>query len=212
MREIMVVNAKGGSGKTTIATNLASYYANRQMKVVLCDFDPQGSSLQWLRRRSPARPPIGGYDGVKKRGAARAKADVCIIDTPAALHGRALAQVVRRAQTLIVPVLPSPLDMTAATDFLRELRATPTVSGKRAKVALIGNRVRDYTNIAWHLDDFLRAQRIASPTLLRDSMNYIRAAEKGLGIFDMSPYLTQTDREQWKPLLRWLGNRRSSQP
>jgi len=209
MREIMVVNAKGGSGKTTIATNLASYYANRQMDVVLCDLDPQGSSMEWLKRRSPAKPPIKGYDAVRKRGAARRGADICVLDTPAAQHGAALNNLVRRAQTLIVPVLPSPMDMRAATDFLKELKATPTVHGKRAKIALVGCRVRDYTNIYWDLDEFLRGQRIAFPTSLRDSMNYIRAADKGLGVFDMSRYATAADREEWTPLLRWLGSQRS---
>jgi len=56
MRHIMVLNAKGGSGKTTIAINLASYLATKGFKVGLADFDPQGSSLAWLEQRSPARP------------------------------------------------------------------------------------------------------------------------------------------------------------
>ena len=209
MREIMVINAKGGSGKTTLATNLASYYAQRGLDVVLADLDPQRSSLDWLSRRSPGKPPIRGYDGVRKRGASRRNADICIKDTPAAQHGRALSNLVRQAQTLIVPVLPSPVDMRAAEAFIAELKATPAIAGKRAKIGLVGCRVRAHTNIFWDLDDFLRGRRISFPTSLRDSMNYIHAAEKGLGIFDMPRYLTSTDREEWQPLLRWLGSQRS---
>lgn len=209
MRKIMVVNTKGGSGKTTLATNIASYYANRDFNVVLADFDPQRSSLEWLALRSPAKPPIIGYDAIKRRGPARHNTDIYIMDAPAALHGVALNNMVRRAETIVVPILPSPLDMRAVVGFLRELRATPAISGKRAKIAVVGNRVRLYTNIAWQLEDFLMGLRLSFPTLLRDSMNYVRATEKGLGIFDMSRYATAREREDWVPLLRWLGSQRS---
>lgn len=209
MRKIMVMNTKGGSGKTTLATNIASYYANRDFKVVLADLDPQRSSLEWLSLRSSAKPPIIGYDAIRRRGASRHNADIYVMDSPAALHGQALNNMVRRAETIVVPVLASPIDIRAVITFLRELKAAPAISGKRAKVAVVGNRVRLYTNIAWELEDFLISLRLSFPTLLRDSMNYVRAADKGLGIFDMSRYATAREREDWTPLLRWLGSKRS---
>ena len=209
MRKIMVLNAKGGSGKTTVATNLASYYANRDLSVVLADYDPQRGSLEWLAARSPGKPPILAYDGVRQRGATQRMADVYIMDTPAALHGKELNNMIRRAETIIIPVVPSALDMRAVSKFAKEINAAPAISGRRAKVAVIGNRVRMQTKIAWQLDEFLLNFRFSFPTHLRDSMNYVRAAEKGLGIFDMSRYATMLERDDWASLLRWLGSQRS---
>ena len=209
MRKIMVLNAKGGSGKTTVATNLASYYANRNLSVVLADYDPQRGSLSWLAARSPGKPPILAYDGVRQRGATQRMADIYIMDTPAALHGKELNNMIRRAETIIIPVVPSALDMRAVSEFVKEINAAPAISGRRAKVAVIGNRVRLQTKIAWQLDEFLLKLRFSFPTHLRDSMNYVRAAEKGLGIFDMSRYATMHERDDWVPLLRWLGSQRS---
>jgi len=209
MRHIMVLNAKGGSGKTTIATNLASYLAAAGHRVMLADFDPQGCSLAWLEGRPVARPAIQGavaYDASPRPARAT---EYMIMDAPAAVHGRPLADLVRRAETIIIPVLPSPIDMRAAADFIGEIKAVGKVARKQAKLALVANRSRDYTNIYWELDEFLRRQRIPFLTMLRDSQNYIRAAERGLGIFELGVYATALDREQWEPLIKWVRSKRS---
>lgn len=210
MRHIMVLNAKGGSGKTTIATNLASYYASNGKQVILADMDPQGSSLAWLEVRSAARPPIKGVAAFAEAVRPGRSTDVVIVDSPAAVHGKTLTPLLRKAETILIPVLPSPIDMRAAADFIAEVRATPRITGKQAKIALIANRVREYTNI-WHvLEDFLEHVRgVPVLTHLRDSMNYIRAAERGIGIFEMGPYATQVDRDQWESVIRWLNSKRS---
>jgi chromosome partitioning protein len=205
----MVLNAKGGSGKTTIATNLASYLAAAGHRVMLADFDPQGCSLAWLEGRPVARPAIQGavaYDASPRPARAT---EYMIMDAPAAVHGRPLADLVRRAETIIIPVLPSPIDMRAAADFIGEIKAVGKVARKQAKLALVANRSRDYTNIYWELDEFLRRQRIPFLTMLRDSQNYIRAAERGLGIFELGVYATALDREQWEPLIKWVRSKRS---
>lgn len=209
MRQIMVLNAKGGSGKSTIATNLASYYATTGADVILADLDEQQSSLSWLEARPQGRPPIRGVDASKKGVRLPRSADVAILDAPAAVHGAELGQLMRRADTFIVPILPSPMDMRAGANFVAELRRNKRIAGKQAKFGVVANRVREYTRVFGELEEFLRKLRVPVLTHLRDNMNYIRAAERGLGIFEMAPYQTATDREQWEPIIRWLRSKRS---
>ena len=209
MRQIMVLNAKGGSGKSTIATNLASYYAAEGLDVILGDLDPQHSALAWLEVRSSGRPPIRGVDLAGKGVRMPKSADVAILDAPAAVHGTELGNLLRRADTFIVPVLPSPIDMRAGVEFVAELRRSKRIAGKQAKFAVVANRVREYTRISGELDEFLRKLKVPVLTHLRDNMNYIRAADRGLGIFELAPYASATDREQWQPIIRWLRSKRS---
>lgn len=210
MRHIMVVNAKGGSGKTTLATNLASYFATQNKRVTMVDYDPQGSSLAWLDARSPAKPPIRSIAGYKRNPERpRRDTDIVIIDAPAAVHGAELTKLVRKAETILVPVLPSPIDMRAAKNFIAEIKSSAPVAQKKAKLALVANRAREITNIFWELEEFLSHQKIPYLTMLRDSQNYVRAAERGLGIFEMGPAATAVDREQWQPIIKWVKSKRS---
>ncbi len=212
MRTIMVINAKGGSGKSTIATNLASYYACQGHKVSLVDYDPQGSSLAWLKARSSInRPRIQGIDGTSATVNPGRGTGYMIMDAPASVHGKDLNSLVRHARTLIIPVLPSPIDMRAAADYIREIRATRLISAKKGRIGLVANRGRDQTRVFWELDEFLDRLREPYIAALSDSMNYVRAADKGLGIFEMAPAATALHRIEWEPLFKWLESR-SSQP
>ena len=207
MRSILILNSKGGSGKTTIATNLASFYASIGKSVALVDLDSQQSSIGWLKSRSSAKPPIIGIKGhgVKvKRGVGYK-----IIDASAGLKGAELTKVLNMAESVIIPILPSPIDMRAASDFIKNIKQHSRVVKKKAKLALVANRGRDYTNIYWELDDFLERQKIPFLTMVRDSQNYIRAAEKGLGIYEMAPAMTEVDRTYFEPIIDWLSSRRS---
>ena len=213
MRTIMVLNAKGGCGKTTIATNLASYYAwERGQQVALADFDPQGSSLAWLQAREAQWPEIKGIAAFRSPVRAPKDTEVMIMDAPARVQGAELAALVRRVQTIVVPVLPSPIDIRAAADFMKELLTTGKVSRQQTRVAVVANRVRENTLIYHTLHAFLKSLKIPFVTSLRDTQNYIRAEEKGIGIFEMAPSQTWQDREQWEPLVRWLRSRRSQPP
>lgn len=210
MRTIMVMNAKGGSGKSTIATNLASYYASQGASVTLADFDPQESSLDWLRARPRGRPHITGVAAYKGGFRPSRKDQYVIMDAPAAVHGAELTQFVRRAETFIVPVLPSPLDMRAAAKFIEEIKNTGPISRKQARIGVIANRARGFTNIFLDLDEFLSKLRgVPYLTALRENQNYIRAAERGLGVFEFAPAATAVDREEWQPVIRWLESKRS---
>jgi len=210
MRSIMVLNAKGGSGKSTIATNLASHYANEGHRVMLVDFDPQHSSLDWLEARPAGHPGIIGHDASDGSFRTPRNADYIIYDTPAGLRGKALSNMLRRAQSVIVPILPSPIDMRAATPFIREILDNGRVSRKETRVALIANRCRENTNVYHQLEDYLtRVRKAPFISVLRETQNYNRAAEQGLGIFELAPYLVNRDLELWQPVLDWLKSRRS---
>jgi chromosome partitioning protein len=210
MRHIMVMNAKGGCGKSTLATNIASYFATEGFKVALADYDPQRTSLDWLAARPGDRPPIAGVaayeDGLR---AAPRDTEVLVIDAPARTHGAEMNELVRRAETILVPVLASPIDMKAAANFLGELLELGKVQREQARLAVIANRVRENTLIFEELDAYLGKLKVPYLTALRQSTNYLRAYQRGLGVFELPEYLASLDWEQWAPVTKWLGSKRS---
>jgi chromosome partitioning protein len=210
MRSIMVLNAKGGSGKSTIATNLAAYYAY-DGKTFLVDFDPQGSSIDWLKARPSNRPPIQGVKAWSGKTTVPRNADFVVYDTPARVHGRELTDLLRRAESVIVPVLPSPVDMRAATHFVKhELLENPRVQRRECRVALVANRCKENTLIYHELEEFLnQIRKVPVLSWLRETQNYNRASAKGLGLYEMAPYLVSRDLEQWEPIIKWLHSKRS---
>ncbi len=210
MRHIMVMNAKGGCGKSTLATNLASYYADCGYGVALADYDPQRSSLDWLDRRPDNRAEIMGIAGFKDglKHLPR-NTDILVIDAPARSHGKELTDLVRHAETIIVPVLPSTIDMQASDRFIKELQAVGKVASKKAKIGVVANRVREYTLIFDELDEYLTKLRVPYVASLREAQNYVRAYTRGLGIYELPEYLAWPDWEQWDPLIAWIDSKKS---
>jgi chromosome partitioning protein len=210
MRHILVTNAKGGCGKSTIATSLAAYFASEGYATALADFDPQASALAWLEQRPADYAPIAGvkaYEtGLKT---VPRNTEYLVIDSAAGSWGPALTELVRKAETIIVPVLPSPIDIKAAERFVDELLNIAKVADKKAKAALVANRVKENTLIFEELDDVLSRLKVPYVTSFREAQNYIRAYQRGLGIHELPPYLAWPDWEQWDPLLEWLDSRRS---
>ena len=210
MRHIMVLNAKGGCGKSTLATNIASYFVNEGAAVALADYDPQRSTLDWLERRPADRPAIAGVAGFEDglRHAPR-NADIIVIDAPARSHGAELTDLVKHAETIVVPVLPSTIDMQATTTFLEELKNVGKIERKQAKIGMVANRVRDNTLIFDELDEYLTKARVPYVAALREAQNYVRAYTRGLGIFELPEYLAWPDWSEWEPLTAWLRSVRS---
>jgi len=210
MRHIMVMNAKGGCGKSTLATNIAAYFADEGYAVALADYDPQRSSMDWLERRPSNRAHVASveaYNGGLKH--APRNADILVIDAPARSHGKELADLVKHAETIVVPILASPIDMQASDRFIKELKALGKVDRKDVKIGVVANRVRENTLIFEELDEYLASAKVPYLTALREAQNYIRAYTRGLGIFELPEYLAWPDWEQWEPLTKWLKSVRS---
>jgi len=209
MRTIMCLNAKGGCGKSTLATNLASYFASEEKNVVLADFDPQQSSLEWLAARDEYYHPILGINGLEEPVRVSRNTDAIIFDVPSVTHGKELNSFIRKVSTIILPVLPSPMDIRAATKFVAELNDVTKVQKKEVKIAVVANRVKENTVVYHKLDAFLSGLKIPFIATLRDTQNYIRAAERGVGIFEMAPSAVAHDLEQWEPLIKWINSKKS---
>lgn len=216
MRSILVLNPKGGCGKSTLAMNIAGWFASeRGAKVALADCDPQGSSKDWLAARPAHRAPIYTATVTANKTSTPRGTEVLVIDSPAASHGARLAGLMKHARTVIIPLMPSALDTRAAERFLAELIDLRKVSQKKVKLATVANRVREDTLAAAKLEDYLDHLRLPNGTklkylaFLRASQNYVHAAEQGLTIFELPPSRTYYDREQWQPLLKWLTSAHS---
>ncbi len=210
MRHILILNPKGGCGKSTIATSVAGYYADVGRTVALADYDTQESSMAWLKNRPENRPKIIGIQGHLNglKGIPK-NLDLVVMDAPARAEGRELRDLIRIADTIIFPVLPSPIDIDASIDYLEDLLNRAKIVDRKAKIALVANRVKENTLSFDKLDRYLEQQKIPYVATLRESQNYIKCFERGLGIHELAPYLAYTDWEQWQPLIDWLESKRS---
>jgi chromosome partitioning protein len=212
MQRIVVLNPKGGSGKTTIAVNLAGYFASQQQRPLLMDYDPQGSSGRWVSKRDPARPKVHLICAhernlkVTRTFQLRPPPDTThiILDTPAAVSGQALIELTRQADKILVPVLPSDIDIHAASRCIRDLLLVAKIRRHDNRLGVIANRVKVHTLVYQSLLRFLESLGIPIVATLRDSQNYIRAAETGLGIHEMKEHQVAEDTQAWEPLAAWL--------
>lgn len=216
MQKIVLLNPKGGSGKTTLATNLASYFAVSGLRPTLMDMDAQGSSTRWLSKREAAQRHIYGIAGYERNSrvtrsfATRLPLDTqrLVVDTPAALSTQDLPDITRNATAILVPVLPSDIDIHAAARCISNLLLIAKVKREEQRIAVIANRVKKNTVMYKSLMRFLETLEIPVVTTLRDSQNYIRASEKGLGLFEMKSRAVREDLDQWLPLVGWLEQRK----
>jgi chromosome partitioning protein len=214
LNRIVVLNPKGGCGKSTIATNIAAGYAGRGSTPAIMDFDPQGSTLAWLERRPKDLPPIHGIAASKQSMQAtrswqlRVPNDTLnlIVDSPAGLHHDDLREITRDATSILVPVLPSPMDIHAASRCIADLLLVAKVDRRDRKLAVIANRTRKNTKSFARLMRFLDSLGIPIIAVLRDSQNFVFAAEKGLGIFEMQRSRARPDVEQFNKVMQWLDD------
>ncbi|MCW9014777.1 MAG: AAA family ATPase [Gammaproteobacteria bacterium] len=213
MIRIVVINAKGGCGKSTISTNLASFYASKGFQTSLYDYDQQGSSMRWLDARPESVAPIHGVTahrtaakGVTMSWHMRIPPETSrlIVDTPPGLKGPDLAQQLKGADYILIPVLPAWLDICATGEFLRELIVKLKVQRGKARIAIVTNKVRKNTTAFKELETFLNKLNIPVLAQLRDTQNYNRFMKAGLGIHELEHKSTVLDRKQWQAIFNWI--------
>ncbi len=208
MPTVALVSRKGGCGKSTLATHIASYLAREGMSITLGDLDHQQSMRVWLKRRPSAAPTIMGWVSETKGNVRPPPGSThLVLDTPGGLHGLALAKVAMVADAILIPVSGSVFDREAASDCWAELRAHPRVVSGRCQVAAVGMRLDRRTQAEEIASDWAASVGLNWLCSLRSSQIYVRAVENGLSIFDMPAGVTEIDREQWEPLLAWLFER-----
>jgi chromosome partitioning protein len=212
MQRILVLNPKGGSGKTTVATNLASYFASQGDRPLLSDNDPQGSSTRWLKKRKPEQAFIHGIAAFERNvrmtraWQMRTPPDAAhvVVDTPAAVLAQDMPEMTRGADAIIIPVLPSDIDIHAFSKCVADLLLIAKVRRDENRIGVVANRVKRNTIIYQSLMRFLDTLRIPVIATLRDSQNYVRAAEQGVGLHEMKRSMVEQDLADWAPLLGWL--------
>jgi len=218
MQRILILNPKGGSGKTTVATNLAAYFASMGDRPLLSDNDPQGSSTRWLKKRTKDQPFIHGVAAFERNSRMtrawqmRVPPDAAhvVVDTPAAVTAQEMPEMTKSAHAIIVPVLPSDIDISTCSKCIADLLLIAKVPREENRIAVVANRVKRNTLVYQSLMRFLNTLRIPVIATLRDSQNYVRAAEQGVGLHEMKKYQVEQDLEDWEPLLAWLRAKETS--
>jgi len=205
MPVIVVANPKGGVGKSTLATNIAGYFAARGHVVMLGDVDRQQSSRTWLGLRPAGLPPIQSWDVSQDRLVRTPKGVThVVLDTPAGLHGKRLDEVLKIADKILIPLQPSIFDIHATHRFIEELR-----SHKRAgdvSFALVGMRTREGLISTDQLRTFLAGVDLPLLTFLRETQNYVHLSAHGCTLWDMASHRFERDLEQWQPITAWLND------
>ncbi len=203
MSVIVVANPKGGVGKSTLATHIAGYLASQGHPVLLGDADRQQSAKLWLGLRPAAARPIGSWDvsadviARPPRGASHV-----VLDTPAGLAGWRLADVLKLADRIVVPLQPSVFDIFATREFLDQLAAHR--ASAQTPVGIVGMRVDPRTRAAEQLAHFVDSLDIPVLGTLRTTQNYLHLAAHGLTLFDVAPARVARDLEQWQGICQWL--------
>ncbi len=205
MQAILIANPKGGSGKTTLSTNIAGYLAARGKRVALLDLDRQKSASQWLAAR-PAH--LSTIELPHSAAGQSATVEWLVIDSPAGLHGKNLEHALKLVHKVIVPIAPSLFDIQASRAFLEILSHEKMVRKGKIFVGVVGMRMAPRTRAAATLEQFIAGLDLPVLAYLRETQVYVNAAFEGKTLFDLPPHLAEQELEQWAYLLGWLEQSR----
>jgi chromosome partitioning protein len=212
LNTVVVLNPKGGCGKTTLVTNLAAIYAVRGPMPAVMDYDPQASTMRWIEKRPQDAPPIHGIAAFKNTMQVTrswqlrvpATTTTLLIDSPAGLNHDGLRSLTRDASSILVPVLPSAIDIHAASRCIADLLLVAKVDRRDRKLAVIANRTRQNTKSFDKLMRFLDSLDIPIIGILRDSQSFVHAVENGIGVADMPRRKVQREVEELEKIVAWL--------
>jgi chromosome partitioning protein len=206
MLKVLVASSKGGAGKTTIATNLAAHYAVEGKNTVLVDADRQGSSQRWAEKRAGMTNPVLGLSGLRRDWARHVPDDAerVVVDSAAGIRSGEVAEYLDAVDAVVVPILPSAIDLEAAEPFLAELADLPRIKRGKVPVALVANRLKPWTNASQQAIESIRSFPFPIVAELRDTQGYVLASELGKSIFDYNSEVVRSHQDDWSKLLRWL--------
>lgn len=212
---IVVLNSKGGSGKTTLATNLAARLSGRNEPTVILDYDKQGSSSHWLKKRPPTNTAIPGIEAFRPTPPNMTRSWFLrvpqatrwvILDTPAGIDDQQLRQFVLQADFVLIPVMPSPSDIHAVTRFIERLFIAGRIKTTKTRIGIVANRVKLNVDIYRQLRRFLDTLKIPVVAELHDSHYYVQAAADGLGVTELPNGHNKCDAEEWRRLCAWIND------
>jgi len=208
MRSILIVNPKGGCGKTTIATNLATYYAVWDTSIALVDLDPQQSAMDWVRVRPESENKIQGFNGLIGKIYPEEETQRVIYDCPARTDSKKVAKLIELMDVVIIPVMPSAIDMRVAAQFVASILGEIRKTNSKAVLGVVANRTQKNYASYKALAKFLKALDVPFVGALRNSQNYIKAADSGVGIFEMPISDVKSDMKEWEPIINWVEGKR----
>ena len=206
MITVLVANPKGGCGKTTIATHLAAAFAGAGLRAALADADRQGSSLGWVKARPDNVAPIRPLDWSDGPDKLPKDIDRLIIDAPAAMKLKKIEDLLRLADVIVVPVLPSGFDEPVTAEFLKQLETLKPIRKSKTAVGVLRNRVQTGTRMAAKLDKFMLGVGHTGVGRLRHRMVYADVAGRGLSVFDLGGKQNEDLQTDWAPVLRYIEN------
>jgi chromosome partitioning protein len=207
MRTILIASPKGGCGKTTVATNLAAFYATAGKETALVDCDRQGSSLHWAEKRAAMDTPVLGLPGrMGSKVTSKIPSDTkrCVIDTAAGIRVSEIADLMEAADALVIPVMPSVIDLEASEAFFAELAQLPAIKKQKFPVAVVANRCKPWTQATQMAIARLKESPFPVIAELRDAQGYVLLAGLGKSLFDYHSEQLRSHQDDWAPLLKWL--------
>ena len=206
MRTILVASSKGGAGKTTVSTNLAAHFAVDGKATAILDADRQKSSTHWCEKRAALDTAVLPIDGSKRGWDKHIPEGVqrLVVDAPAGAMGEDLTAFLDIADAVIVPVLPSIIDLEATVPFLNTLVQHPRVKKGKLPVGIVGNRLKPWTSNSQQALDQLKAWPYPLVAELRDTQAYVLMAALGKSVFDYHSEQIRSHQDDWAPLLKWL--------
>jgi len=206
MRTILVASSKGGAGKSTLSTSLAAHFAVEGKRTVLVDADKQHSATRWCEKRAHLDTAVLPIDGTVKNWQKQIpeNTQIIIIDAPAGAMGDDLDAYIELADAVLVPVLPSMIDIEATVPFLNSMAKNARVKKKKLPVGLVGNRLKPWTNASQQAVEQLKSWPYSVVGELRDTQAYVLMVALGKSVFDYNSEQLRSHQEDWAPILKWL--------